>query len=59
MYRHGNIRLSGNSILRSPQTGDSLKLGIEVHSWLAIEVACTTASDGLLVAGEGEHWERD
>lgn len=59
LRRHVDLCLGSHRILRVPVTRDSLVLGVEVDTGLAVEGALTTASDGLLVTGEGEHGKRD
>ena len=56
---HDDIRLGANSIIRLPEAGHSLLLGVELHARLAVESVGSTTSDGLLVAGEGEHGKGD
>lgn len=56
---HDNACLVANCILTSPQAGDSLLLGVELKTRLAVEGVCTAASDTLLVSSEAEHWEWD
>jgi len=57
--RHNTLGLCRNSILAPPQTRDCLCLSEEGKTRLSVESACTASSYGLLVAGEGEHGERD
>jgi hypothetical protein len=56
---HDNIRLRADSILRLPEAGHSLLLGVELHTRLAVESVGSAASHGLLVAGEREHGKGD
>jgi len=56
---HDDIRLSADSIVRLPEASDSLLLGVELHTGLAVESVGSATSDGLLVAGEREHGEGD
>jgi len=51
--------LSINCVLTSPEGSDSLDLRVEVQPGFAIEVVSSVSGNGVLVAGEREHWERD
>lgn len=56
---HDNIRLLANSILRLPEAGHSLLLGVELHARFAVESVGSATCHGLLVAGEREHGKGD
>lgn len=56
---HHDARLCIDRILTPPQARDGLLLRVELQARLAVESACTTTCDALLVAGEGEHGEGD
>jgi len=51
--------LSINCVFTSPESSDGLELCVEVQPSFAIEVVSSISSNGVLVASEGEHWERD
>ncbi|KAJ6446052.1 CMGC/SRPK protein kinase [Purpureocillium lavendulum] len=57
--RHVDGRLLGDGIGALPQGSDRLELRVEVDAGLAVEGIGAAAGDTLLVAGEGEHGQRD
>lgn len=59
MSRHVGLGPSTDSILTTPETGDSLGLRVELNAGLSVESVCSAAGDTLLVSGEGEHGEWD
>jgi hypothetical protein len=57
--RHNTLGLGSNSIFTPPQTRHRLCLSKEGKTGFAVESACTASSYRLLVAGKGEHGERN
>ena len=59
LRRHTHIRPRSRRILGPPQTRHRLGLRVKRNGGFTIKGVDAAACDGLLVAGEGEHWEGD
>jgi len=58
MRWHDGPCLGAGCIFAPPEAGNRLGLSVERNAWLAVECVCATASNALLVSGEGEVRQR-